>query len=77
MIRPWVRPVVADSVEWYVCRSVCRSRDPAETAEPIEMPFGLWTRVDPKNRVLRELQITACKGEFLTGKMLSARGIAG
>ena len=25
---------------------------PAKTAELIEMPFGLWTRVGPGNRVL-------------------------
>jgi len=25
---------------------------PAKTAEPIEMPFGLWTRVGPRNHVL-------------------------
>jgi len=24
----------------------------AKTAEPIEMPFGLWTRMGPVNRVL-------------------------
>ena len=24
----------------------------AKTAEPVEMPFGLWTRVGPKKRVL-------------------------
>ena len=24
----------------------------AKTAEPIEMPFGLWVRMDRKNRVL-------------------------
>jgi len=24
----------------------------AKTAEPIEMPFGLWTRMDPRNQVL-------------------------
>ena len=23
----------------------------AKTAEPIEMPFGAWTRVSPRNRV--------------------------
>jgi len=28
-----------------VCRSVCTILSPAETAEPIEMPFGVWTRV--------------------------------
>jgi len=26
--------------------------DPAETAEPIEMPFGLWTQVGPGKHVL-------------------------
>jgi len=31
------------SVRW----SVCHDRDPAETAEPIEMPFGVWIRVGP------------------------------
>jgi len=42
-----------------VCRSVCRSVrvsvtvvSPAKTVEPIKMPFGLWTRVCPGNRVL-------------------------
>jgi len=25
---------------------------PAKTAEPIEMPFKMWTRVGPKKRVL-------------------------
>jgi len=24
----------------------------AKTAEPIEMPFGLWARIDPRNYVL-------------------------
>ena len=38
-----------------VCRSLCRSVTlviPAKTAEPIEMPFGLRTRVGPRNHVL-------------------------
>jgi len=38
-----------------VCRSVCRSVtlvSPAKTAEPIKMPFGLRTPVDPGNHVL-------------------------
>jgi len=38
-----------------VCLSVCRSVTlvtRAETAEPIEMPFGLRTPVGPGNRVL-------------------------
>jgi len=32
--------------------SVCHSSDcPAKTAEPVEMPFGLWAE-SPRNRVL-------------------------
>jgi len=27
-------------------------RSTAKPAEPIEMPFGLWTRVDPMKHVL-------------------------
>ena len=26
--------------------------NPAKTAEPIEMPFGLWARMCPRNHVL-------------------------
>ena len=35
-----------------VGRSVCRSVtlvSPAKMAEPIEMPFGLWTQMGPRN----------------------------
>jgi len=32
-------PTVTDRVAWSVGLSV----SPAETAEPVEMPFGLWT----------------------------------
>jgi len=38
-----------------VCLSVCLSvmiMSRAKTAKPIEMPFGLWTWVAPKNHVL-------------------------
>ena len=52
-IRRW--PVVRNRVAWSVCRSVCRSVivvSPAKTAAPIEMPFGLRTRVDPRKHVL-------------------------
>ena len=36
---------------WSVCVSVTTvSR--AKTAEPIEMPFGVWTHVSPRNQVL-------------------------
>jgi len=38
---------------------------PAETAEPIEMPFGLRIRVGPKNH---GVQITPCEGTIFRGK---------
>jgi len=41
-----------------VCLLDCRSVmivSPAKTAEPFEMPFGLWTRVSPSNHVLDEV----------------------
>jgi len=31
-----------------VCLSVCHDSEPCRTAEPIKMPFGLWTRVGPR-----------------------------
>jgi len=33
-------------------------------AEPIEMPFGLRTRVGPKNHALDGVQIPHGKGDF-------------
>jgi len=53
-------PTYVDAVHCYrpssvVCRSVCLSVtlvSPAKTAEPIELPFGLRTRVGPGNHVL-------------------------
>jgi len=50
-----MRPLVTDRVAWSVGRSVCRSValvSPAKTAEPIEMPFGLWARIGLRNHVL-------------------------
>ena len=39
-----MRPIVTDQVACLsVYLSVCHS--PAKTAEPIEMPFGLWARM--------------------------------
>jgi len=37
---------------------------PAKTAEPIEMPFGMWTRVGPRNHVLDGLQVRTCEWQF-------------
>ena len=36
---------------------------PAKTAEPIEMPFGLWTVVGPRN-VFDGVQILHGNGQF-------------
>ena len=50
-----MRPIVTDRVAWSVGRSVGLSVtlvSPAKTAAPIEMPFGLRTRVSPRNHVL-------------------------
>jgi len=54
-----MRPNVTDRAAWSVGRlvglSVCRCVtlvSPAKTAAPIEMPFGLRTRVGPENHVL-------------------------
>jgi len=51
----WMQPVVTVGVALSVGQSVCLSvtiMSPAKMAEPIEMLFGLWTRVGPMNYVL-------------------------
>ena len=40
----------------------------AKTAEPIEMPFGLWTRVGQLNNVLDGVQIPHGNGRFSGGR---------
>jgi len=50
-----------------VCRSVTVV-SPAKTAEPIEMPFGLWARVGPRNHVLDGVHMPHGKGQFLGGR---------
>ena len=80
IIRPHHRTTFIDAAYCYtwsgvVCRSaslsVCLSVtlvSPAKTAEPIEMSFGLWTRVGPRNRVLDGVQIPPCEGAILRGQ---------
>jgi len=46
-----MRLIVTEQVAWSVSRSVTLV-SPAKMAEPIEMPFGLRTRVGPRNHVL-------------------------
>jgi len=41
---------------------------PAKTAEPIEMPFEVWTRVGPRNHVLDGGPDPPCEGAILKGK---------
>jgi len=61
-----MRPTFTDRVAWSVglsvCLSVCLSVtivSLAETAEPFDIPFGMWTRVGPRNHVLDGMHIDA------------------
>ena len=69
-------PIVTDGVAWSVCRSVTIV-SPAKTAAPIEMLFGMWTRVDPRNRVLHGLQILTREGAILRAKRGPAQDMSG
>ena len=55
VLRTYMRSVVIDVVVYSVGRSICQSVtivSPAKTAEPVEMPFRLWTWVSPRKHVL-------------------------
>jgi len=67
-----------------VCLSVGRSVgqsvtifSTAETAQPIEMPFWLWTLVGPRNYVLDGSQDIPSELAVLRGGTLSAQQMAG
>jgi len=50
-----MRPIVTDGIAWSVGPSVGLPYDrdePCKTAEPIGMPFEMWTRVNPKKHAL-------------------------
>ena len=55
-----MQPVARDVVVWSVCVCLCMvsvceyvtEMNPAKTAEPIEMPFGMWAWVGPSNPLL-------------------------
>jgi len=51
-----------------VYRSVCHTREPAKTAEPIEMLFGLRTWVGPENYALDGRPDPPREGAILRGK---------
>jgi len=53
-----------DRVARSVCLLVCHTSEPCKTAELLEMLFGLWTRVGPKNHVLDGVQISHETGQF-------------
>jgi len=68
-----MRPIVTDRVAWSVDLLACHTTSepplsPAETAEAIEMPFALRTRVGPRNDVLDWVQIPHGKGQLWGGK---------
>jgi len=57
IIRPHCTTTCVDAAYCYrpssvVCRSVRHSSELCKTAEPIDMPFGLWIRVGRRKRVL-------------------------
>jgi len=67
-----MRPIATDGAAWSIGRSVCLSvttMSPAETAEPIEIPFGMWTWVNPKNHVVDGVQISTREGTILRAQM--------
>jgi len=59
---------VAWSVFWLVCLSVT-TVSPAQMAEPIEMPFGMWTQAGPRNYVSDEDPAPPWQGALLTGSL--------
>jgi len=52
---------------WSVCRSVALV-SPAKTAEPVEVPFRLRTRVGPGNHVLDFSGLPMGRGNFEAGE---------
>jgi len=62
-----MRFIVTDGVS--VAWSVCQDREHScKMAEPIEMPFGLWSRVVPRNHVLDGVKISPWEGTILRGE---------
>jgi len=64
VLRTQMRPIVTDRVARSVCRSVCHTSEPANTAESIEMPFEFRTQMGPWNHELDGVQIPIEKGNF-------------
>jgi len=55
-------------VAWSVCLPVEHNRKPHKTDKPIEVPFGIWTRVGPwtwtRNHVLGGARISQGKTDY-------------
>jgi len=52
-----MRPIATDGVVLSVRLSVCHDREPCKATEPIVTPFGMLTRVGPRNYILDGVQI--------------------
>jgi len=55
-----MRPIVtalAWSLRVFFCLFVSHKREPDKTAEPIDVPFRVWTPVNPRNHMLDEVGI--------------------
>jgi len=62
-------PIAVDGVAWSVSRSVCLfDREHCKTAEPIETPFWIRTRVGPRNHTLDSVQIPTREGTTFRAK---------
>jgi len=59
-----MRPVATDGVEWSVCWAVGKTMSRAKKAEPIKVPFEMWTHGGPKDHVLDGILIPAQEGQF-------------
>ena len=68
----WVHIPYEKSQFWWKgthCKVYGRAAvSPAITDELIEMPFGFWTRVGPRNHVLDRVQIPLWQGTSLRGE---------
>ena len=70
-----MRPIATDVVACSVClcvsvRVYIAGMITAKTAEPIEIPCGMWARVSPSNHVSDEMgvRIPQGKGQFWNGE---------
>jgi len=66
-----MRPLAAD-VSWSVCWSRVTTVSCAKTDEPIEMSFGLWTLVGPRNHIFVGARIPLWEGAIF-GNFCHAR----